>query len=586
MKQNLLIPSLLLAAALGANAQTANVQIIHNSPIPAADSVDIYVYDGMNWGPTAAVSNLKFRQATSFVALPSGNANLRVAIAPRTANPAIGDTLASFAVPQLANNTDYVAIAAGDNLTPGSPTAFNVFFGGASQTSTAGNFGITIFHGSTDAPGVGVFTSDNALQPVSANLTFGNFTTTANISATDKNVLLTGGNDFNTMIAGFGAPLATLSAGGLGGVVFASGYLNPANGPAFGLFVALPDGTVLPLPAQDLARVQIIHNCPDPAAASVDIYLYAGGALATKLEDVAFRTATPYLIVPATTFRVVVAGPTSTDTTSAVVATNLPLAVNTTSQVIANGLIDLSGNRFDNSKTVNGAGNIGFGFEVLGTARVAAPNINTASVYLYHQSPDAPAVDVVSVATTLVLAPNLTYGNGAGYLDLPSFAGLTSEIDLNAAGTTTTVKRYQVPLGNLAGVTATVFASGFLTPNDENVTGLADFGAWVALPSGGNLIPLQESPLSVTNITSATSGVVAFPVPAQEVLNIQFNSTVAEMVQLDIMDIHGRVVSQLGEVAVSQGANNLQAAIQTLASGQYIARLSGDQINVVIRFVK
>jgi hypothetical protein len=106
------------------------------------------------------------------------------------------------------------------------------------------------------------------------------------------------------------------------------------------------------------------------------------------------------------------------------------------------------------------------------------------------------------------------------------------------------------------------------------------------LASGGNLIPLQESSLSVTNITSATSGVVAFPVPAQEVLNIQFNSTVAEMVQLDIMDIHGRVVSQLGEVAVSQGANNLQAAIQTLASGQYIARLSGDQINVVIRFVK
>ncbi len=586
MKQKLLIPGLLMAAALGLNAQNANVQIIHNCPIPSADSVDIYLFDGTNWSQSAAVNNLKFRQATPFISLPAGNANLRVAIAPRTANPAIGDTLTSFAVPQLANNTDYAAIAAGDDLTPGNPNSFNVFFGGAAQASTSGNFGITIFHGSTDAPGVGVFTSDNALQPVSANLTFGNFTTTANISATDKSVLLTGGNDFNTMIAGFGAPLATLNAGGLGGVVFASGYLNSANGPAFGLFVALPDGTVLPLPAEDLARVQIIHNCPDPAAAAVDIYIYAGGSLATKLEDVAFRTATPYLIVPATTFRVVVAGPASTDTSTAVFAANLPLAVNTTSQVIANGVIDLSGNRFDHSKTVNGAGNIGFTFEVLGSARIAAPNANTASVYLYHQAPDAPAVDVVSVATTLVLAPNLTYGTGAGYLDLPSFAGLTSEIDLNAAGTTTTVKRYQVPLGNLAGVTATVFASGFLTPNDENVTGLPDFGAWVALPTGGNMIPLQESPLSVTSITSATSGVVAFPIPAQEVLNIQFNSNVAEMVKMEIMDINGRVLSQLGEVSVSQGANNLQAAIQHLSSGQYLARLTGSQINVVIRFVK
>ena len=43
------------------------------------------------------------------------------------------------------------------------------------------------------------------------------------------------------------------------------------------------------------ARVQIIHNSADAAAAEVDIYL--DGAIA--IEDVAFRTATPFIDLPA-----------------------------------------------------------------------------------------------------------------------------------------------------------------------------------------------------------------------------------------------------------------------------------------------
>src|SRR6478609_2659702 len=42
------------------------------------------------------------------------------------------------------------------------------------------------------------------------------------------------------------------------------------------------------------AELQVIHNCSDPAAATVDVYV--NGTLA--LDDFAFRTATPFITLP------------------------------------------------------------------------------------------------------------------------------------------------------------------------------------------------------------------------------------------------------------------------------------------------
>ena len=45
------------------------------------------------------------------------------------------------------------------------------------------------------------------------------------------------------------------------------------------------------------ARLQVIHNCADPAAATVDIYL--NEAATPLLDDFAFRKASPFIDAPA-----------------------------------------------------------------------------------------------------------------------------------------------------------------------------------------------------------------------------------------------------------------------------------------------
>ncbi|MCB0259339.1 MAG: DUF4397 domain-containing protein, partial [Calditrichaeota bacterium] len=109
---------------------------------------------------------------------------------------------------------------------------------------------------------------------------------------------VTPGNANDVIVASFAADLSGL--GGGAAAVFASGFLNPAanqNGAAFGIFAALPDGNVVELPALTGARLQVIHNAADPAAAEVDVYL--DGTL--LLDNFPFRGATPFIDAPGNT---------------------------------------------------------------------------------------------------------------------------------------------------------------------------------------------------------------------------------------------------------------------------------------------
>jgi hypothetical protein len=559
----------------------ANVQIIHNCPTAAASSVDVYLYDGMMWGASPAVSALLFQDATGFISLPSGTSSLRVGIAPTDGTPTLSDTLVSFAVPTLTSGQNYIAMAAGEIGNPTTP--FNIFFGAGQQTSAVPtNFDFTVFHGSTTAPGVSAFLTD-AVNPAINNLSYGNFTPYTAVPEADYNLLLTLGSNKNTMVDGFQVPLATLNAAGAAGVVFASGFLSPMMGqPSFGLFVALPDGTVLPLPQINLSRIQIVHNSPDPLVATVDLYVVNSTGDITPIDDVDYKTATPYLILPSDDYRILFSPSNSTDTTTALVKIPFTLEQNRSYVATAYGLANTAGTLFDNAEAVNGSA-VAFTVDLYNSARLQSDVAANTDLLVFHHSPDAPQVDVVAASNSSVIIDGFDYSERVGYAPFPSVGTevlhITPGID-----NTNILASFQVPFSGLSDLAVNVYASGFLTPNDENLAGLQNFGLFAVLPTGGAFIPLTN----VTSVEETENNLqaVIYPNPAIEVIQASIELQNDEVFNVQIIDLQGKVVMSQQDLNLVQGNNLVTFNVASLTQGIYQLAFSNANTYSVFKFVK
>ncbi len=224
-------------------------------------------------------------------------------------------------------------------------------------------------------------------------------------------------------------------------------------------------------PAEPTARVQVIHNAADPGAATVDIWINGARAI----DDFAFRAATPYIDLPAeTNLEIGVAPGASTMASQALATFDVTLDEGGTYVVIANGVLNPAA--FESNP--NGRAT-GFTLLVKEMAREAALASGQVEFFALHGATDAPVVDVIArgVAT---LVPDAGYGDMTGYLGVP--AG-DYTLDVTPGGDNgTIVASFRADLRGLAGGAAVVFASGFLSPaNDQN--GPA-FGLFAALPNG------------------------------------------------------------------------------------------------------
>ena len=478
-------------------AQTARVQVIHNSADVLAGSVDVYINGSI------AIPDFAFRSATPFLDLPAG-VTLNIGIAPGNST-SVNDTLANFPV-VLTANEKYVVIAngvltGGYAANPdGRNTGFTLFVKPmAQEVGTGTGVDLFVLHGSTDAPSVDVKVRELSSATIVDNAAYGDITPYLTAPAQDITLDLYLGNGVN-YVASFTAPLSGL--GGGAAAVFASGFLDPTanqNGAAFGLFAALPNGTVVQLPAAAApnARVQVIHNSADVLAGSVDVYV--NDALA--IPDFAFRTATPFIDLPAgVTLNIGVAPGNSTSVNDTLANFPVILSADEKYVVIANGV--LTGGYLPNPDGRNTA------FTLF--VKPMAQEVGTGTgvdLFVLHGSTDAPTVDVKArEAGNLVLVNDAAYSDITPYFTVP--AG-NYTLDLYLADGTTLVASFIAPLAGLGGGSAAVFASGFLNPAG-NQNGAA-FGLFAALANGSvveltaGVLPVELSSFNANvNGTSVT----------------------------------------------------------------------------------
>jgi hypothetical protein len=549
MKKNSLI-TLLLTFSGFIYAQTARVQVIHNSADAAAEFVDVYL------DATLLIPNFEFRTASAFIDAPAGTP-IDLSVAPPNST-GVQDAIYTATV-TLTENETYLVIADGIVSTTGYtlPSSFGleVIPMGREEASNPSNTDLLVHHGATDAPIVDVL--EVGVNSPGATLV-DNISYTESQGylelPTDDYILEVRDETGAVTIAAYEAPLEELTLDGVAAVVVASGFVDPSlnsNGPDFGLYVALPaGGPLVMLPSASLtARVQVIHNSADLAAEFVDVYLNDD----LLIPNFEFRTASAFIDAPAgIPIDVSVAPPNSTSVADAIYTETATLEIGVTYIVVADGNISSTGYTLPDS----------FGYEVYEMGREVATSSTNTDVLVHHGATDAPGVDVVENGVNnpgVLLVNDLSYSEFQGYLELP-----TDDYILQVRDETGTVgvAAFEAPLSTLAldGAAIVVVASGFLDPS-QNSNGEA-FGLFVALPSGGDLVPLPSAALGVENFGSKT--VAIYPNPMTDQLNIDFSALDLEELNIRVVDMQGRTISSN---VIDSGNTTLD--VSTLGPGIY-----------------
>jgi hypothetical protein len=533
--------------------ETARLQVIHNSADLAASQVDVYLNGNL------LLDNFAFRTATPFIDIAAGVSHT-IAIAPSN-SMSVNDAIAQFPAMFDADET-YVVVANGivspSGYSPATPFNIYVYAMGRETSSSSSVVDVMVFHGSTDAPVVDVNEITLGGATIIDGMAYGDFTGYLSLPVSNYGLQILP-DDQSSVVAEYLAPLSTLGLGGKALTVVASGFLNPAvnsNGPAFGLWVALPTGgPLVQLPTLETARLQVIHNSADLAASQVDVYLN-GNIL---LDNFAFRTATPFIDIAAGVSHTIAVAPSNSMSVNDAIA-QFPVMFDggETYVVVANGIVSPTGYTPATP----------FNLHVYAEGREASSAMNMSDVLVFHGSTDAPVVDIVEVALGAgTLVDDLAYSEFAGYLELNVE---NYQIDIRTSDQSATVVSYGVPLEtlNLGGAAMVVVASGFLTPAN-NSNGPA-FGLWVALPSGGNLIPLPVT--TSVNDFEFSDKIQVYPNPVSDILTIETDQL---NTLLQMTDMTGRTIN---EIALQ---DSQIIDVSNLNNGTYFLRfISGNNSHV------
>lgn len=535
-----------------AQSQTARLQVIHNSADAAASQVDVYLNGGL------LLDDFGFRTATPFIDAPAG-VPLQIGVA-GAASMSANDTIRNFDLTLSAGGT-YIVVANGivspSGYSPAEPFSLHVYAMGREASLNPSNTDVLVFHGATDAPIVDAVETHFPAGTIIDNLGLNQFSGYASLPATDYILNITDDTQSSTVVR-YRTPLGTLNLGGGAITVVASGFLNPSansNGAAFGLFVALPaGGNLIPLPQVSYSQLQVIHNSADIAAGVVDVY--RNNEL--LIDNFEFRTASPFVEIASDINHVIGIAPASSMSASEAIATfDVSTMAGEKYIAIANGIVSPTG--YNPS--------VPFDLHIFAGARTEATSSSNTDVLVFHGATDAPAVDVIeSLKGAGLLVDDASLHQFAGYLELPTDDYV---LDVKTADQSVLVARYQAPLQTLMldGASLVVVASGFLNPS-QNSNGAA-FGLYVALPAGGDLIPLPSISTGIDDQSNLNLNV--YPNPGSSTVYLDLALEGNNSVDLFLLDQTGRKIRDYGSVDVMDNARKT-IDISDVPSGTYFLK--------------
>lgn len=200
---------------------------------------------------------------------------------------------------------------------------------------------------------------------------------------------------------------------------------------------------------EEMARVRVAHASPDAPAVDVFVRPADDGEYQELVGDVNFGSVTGYLSVAAGSYDVAIA-PAGSTAADAVFETTVEVEAGTDYTLVALGELDEDGAAFDVAvfKDDN---------SVLDT--------DTARVRVLHASPDAPEVDVTANDGATTLFDGVSFGESSGYTEVPADE-YTVEIREDTRDEDGDVV-LSTDLTLSGGEVYTVFALGYLTPDDE-----------------------------------------------------------------------------------------------------------------------
>jgi hypothetical protein len=572
MKNRFTLTLLLLfvCATVKLNAQTAKIQIVHNSPDYIIDTVDV-------WCDSVKIANdLVFRKGTQMLTVDSGFHVITVSKKFSTDSSALYSLLKVEGF-RIDTGKTYLAFITGvvDTTTyatnPGGIDRSLSFVSIDTYKSTGNNVQVDlhVFNGTPDAPQwdlneIGL----PGLTKIADDLAYNSFSPSTILTGANTMFNITSA-DSSAIFAAYRLNMSVATLKGTSACIFSSGVNDTTSNPTLAklnnYYVVQNNGTVVPLTVL-MSDFQFVHNSADVTNDSVDVYI--NGVLA--LDNIHFRGATAFLsyksLLP---FNMAVAPATSASVADAFYTSNMTLDTTTSYYMIAHGVKNTG------SYAANPEGkNTGFKISTYKGARKTATAPKNVDLLYFHGVTDLQATTCRGEAQSQFLSKNDSYGAFHGYGAHTSLDNITME--LKDAAADTLLYTGSADFGAYQGKTGLAFVSGFLhassSVNQDGDT-LVMFVVW----TDGNVDSIAIKPV-VTGIREQVLGnamVSLMPNPAADVFTIGLTVKKQSSIAVTVADITGRVVSESTQT-VRSGINMLPVDATGMKAGIYFVTLSTD----------